>query len=93
MGTRLSPQAIGTSWNHLAGTEIMINKSRFDWDCLIILTSHPLTQFFLYLSLQLMSVPQRWVEMFTCPLPVACHINESFFALHHSLAYQDKWLA
>jgi hypothetical protein len=47
----------------------------WDWDCLTVHTFVPCPQFFVYLNLQLMSVPWRWLKMssvLALPLPTAC---------------------
>jgi hypothetical protein len=49
----------------------------FDWNCSVRHTFCPLPQFFLYFNLKLMSVPQRWAEMFNLPFPVCgWHVNK-----------------
>jgi hypothetical protein len=67
---------ITTSLNHLAEPELRVNKTMI---CLIIQPYLPLPQFFLYLNLKLMSVLQRWAEIFSFFLPVVATIHKSPF--------------
>jgi hypothetical protein len=55
-----------------------------DWDCLTMHTLSPTLSFFVYLDLQLMSVPQRWLNLswvITLPHPSACSKPINFLSL------------